>query len=289
MNDSDLARFRHLNQAPCGAEAAGWARPMQTACPADRTFPAGTRRPCSWPSRFGRFASKSLQIGCLVMMLAAASLRASVYSESWSFNNINTAIPDGTPSGLSDLRTISSLVTSISAVTVTLNISGEFNGDLYGYLQHSSGFCVLLNRVGRTGSDSHGYDNSGFSVTLSGTGSYDVHLYQNYSPSYNGSGQLTGTWQPDGRNVDPGSALDTDARTATFNSFNGLNAAGDWTLYFADTELGGTNMLNSWTLNLEGVPEPVNCALIVFGCLAGTITLARKYWPSSRPRRSQNP
>ena len=182
------------------------------------------------------------------MMLAAASLRASVYSESWSFNNINTAIPDGTPSGLSDLRTISSLVTSISAVTVTLNISGEFNGDLYGYLQHSSGFCVLLNRVGRTGSDSHGYDNSGFSVTLSGTGSYDVHLYQNYSPSYNGSGQLTGTWQPDGRAISPLSSL-----------------------------------------NLEGVPEPVNCALIVFGCLAGTITLARKYWPSSRPRRSQNP
>ena len=34
---------------------------------------------------------------------------------------------------------------------MTLNLSGGWNGDLYAYLVHNSGFAVLLNRVGRNG------------------------------------------------------------------------------------------------------------------------------------------
>jgi hypothetical protein len=56
--------------------------------------------------------------------------------------------------------------------------------------------AVLVNRVGQSGRNPEGYGDSGFAITLSDLASHDVHDYQNpsYSPSYNGSGQLTGTW-----------------------------------------------------------------------------------------------
>jgi hypothetical protein len=38
---------------------------------------------------------------------------------------------------------------TITDVNVGLQLSGGWNGDLYAYLVHSSGFAVLLNRVGR--------------------------------------------------------------------------------------------------------------------------------------------
>src|SRR5437867_342206 len=81
-----------------------------------------------------------------------------------------------------------------------------------------------------------------FSVTLSDGGANNVHLYQQHSPTYNGSGQLTGTWQADGKYIDPassGSAFDS-ASSDTFNSqFYGYNPNGDWTLTFSDWVTSG--------------------------------------------------
>jgi subtilisin-like proprotein convertase family protein len=209
-------------------------------------------------------------LSLLVLMLGAQLLQAAIM-ENYSFTP-NVAIPDGPSYGVADIHTISSSILNISSVEVTLNISGEYNGDLYGYLQHDSGFVVLLNRVGKTASNPYGYADTGFAVTLSTSGANDVHNYQNFFPSYNGSGQLTGTWQPDGRNADPSVVLDTSPRNTSFSSFNTLDANGDWTLFLADVYYGGTNWLNSWSLSLSGeitpVPEPVNIALAVFAVLA---------------------
>ena len=48
-------------------------------------------------------------------------------------------------------------IVSLTSVVISASISGTpdadpraFNGDLYAYLTHGSGFSVLLNRVGRT-------------------------------------------------------------------------------------------------------------------------------------------
>src|SRR5919109_903297 len=77
------------------------------------------------------------------------------------------AIADGNASGVSDARTVSSAISAIGSLTVSLDISGQFNGDLYAYLRHDSGFSVLLNRPGRTEDTPSGYSDSGLNITLS--------------------------------------------------------------------------------------------------------------------------
>ena len=156
-------------------------------------------------------------------------------------------LPDGNPSGLADLRNISSSITSITDVKVSLNLSGTWNGDIYATLQHDSGFSVLLNRVGRNGGNSFGFGDDGFDVLLDDSGAFpDVHTQTS------GGGTLNGTYSADGRNVDPNSVVTGDARTAGLSSFNGLNASGDWTLFLADLSTGDQFTLESWGLKITG-------------------------------------
>jgi hypothetical protein len=133
-------------------------------------------------------------------------------------------------------------------------------------LQHDSGFAVLLNRVGRTSGQPLGYGNNGFDITFSLAGN-DLHLYQNYTPSYDGSGRLIGDWGADARNVDPSNVLDTDLRTAGLDSFNGVNPNGNWTLFVADLNLNGNARLEQWALNITVIPEPATLGLLVLGML----------------------
>ena len=182
---------------------------------------------------------------------------------------INTAIPDGNASGLWNQQTLSGMVGYVSDVQVTLNISGGYNGDLYAYLTHGSQTVVLLNRVGATAGNDFGYDNTGFLITLSATGN-DVHSYQSSSPSYNGGGQLTGIWAPDGRAIDPlstGAEFDAAARQnsgSPLGLFNGANPNGDWTLFIADMSGGGVSTWGNWSLGITAVPEPMNVAAALF-------------------------
>ena len=194
----------------------------------------------------------------------AITAQAGLYA-SWTGTQ---AIPDNDGSGLAYTFNLSDPATSIRDIAVTINMSGGYNGDIYAYLSHGDGFAVLLNRVGRTSTSAYGYSTLGFLVTLTGSATADIHNYQTYSPSYNESGQLTGTWGADGRDVNPDWAFDTSTRTATLADFNGLNPNGDWTLYFRDASPGGVSTLNSWSLEVTPVPEPVNVALGVFAAVA---------------------
>ena len=99
-------------------------------------------------------------------------------ADSFAFTN-NQAIPDGQPAGVSDVETITSGISQIGAVQVSLNISGDFNGDLYCYLQHSNALSVLLNRPGRTAGNTFGYADSGFNLTLMDLSTNgNIHTYQ---------------------------------------------------------------------------------------------------------------
>src|SRR2546423_427943 len=72
--------------------------------------------------------------------------------------DINKLIPDDSIIGVTDSQTISGMGNVIQDVSVTLNISGGFNGDLYGYLRlNDSPLVVLLNRVGVNDSNPDGY------------------------------------------------------------------------------------------------------------------------------------
>jgi len=219
---------------------------------------------------------KSRLLICCIGLMLTINARAAI-----SYSSQSGSIPDGSAVGWSATATVSDYNPYITDVSVTLRLSGGYNGDLYAYLSYGSVLVPLLNRVGVTDGNSFGYGDTGFyDVTLSSSAANDVHFYQNFSPSYTDpGGQLQGTWQPDGRAIDPQStpsAFDSASRV-TFASYNNLNPNGTWTLFFADLSSGAQSQLENWSLNISAseVPEPVNVALIVFGGVFGVVTAFR--------------
>jgi hypothetical protein len=174
--------------------------------------------------------------------------------------SVNTPIPDGSTSGIQDVRTITSEIVELTEVKILLKIAGNFNGDLYGYVRHNSGqtthISVLLNRPGRTLSDPNGYSDYGFDVTFADSALADIHNYQLITIPLPGV-PLGGIWQPDARFVDPFVVSTDSPRSAPLSVFNGLSASGEWTLFLADVDPGGTNFLVSWGLELSGKVLPV--------------------------------
>ena len=192
----------------------------------------------------------------------------SIVTNNFLFNP-NIGVPDGNPNGLALATNLTGLSGNIFDVTVTLNITGGNNSDLYAYLTGpNGGFAVLLNRVGLSYSNPHGYEDTGFNVTLSDSAANNIHGYQGVTYSLNGGGQLTGVWAPDGRNIDPQSApslFDTASTATTFTSFQGTNPNGEWVFYIADLSGGGESTVSSWSLAIMTVPEPATLALLGLG------------------------
>jgi subtilisin-like proprotein convertase family protein len=214
----------------------------------------------------------------LVFALLAGGMVAShgstTLTESWT---VNAAVPDNDPAGLSNTQILTTTIASIESVTVSIVLSSSFamwNGDYYAYLVHDTGFAVLMNRVGRTATDPDGYGDAGFNVTFDDLATNDIHLYQDVTNP--AGGVLTGTWQSDGRNVDPFFAIDTTPRTANLSSFDGLDANGAWTLFVADLAAGGEANLVSWSLTVTGqIPEPSR-VLLLFAAFASAVLRRRR-------------
>ena len=192
----------------------------------------------------------------IIPFVACASASAATF-----VFNPNLPIPDNSILGVANTQTISMPPGFITNVKLSLEIAGSptasnaFNGDFYAYLQHSTGFSVLLDRVGRTTSNPFGYGDSGFNVTFDDAAiSGDIHRYRDLvNPA---GGVLTGIWQPDGRLTNPNSALLTDPRPALLSSFNGLDPNGAWTLFVADVSPISTGTLKTWTLDVTTTPIP---------------------------------
>jgi len=208
-----------------------------------------------------------------IFLAALVSIGASAQSNTynWLFNAGRT-IPDADPSGTALATNLTGMTGIIGNVDVSLNISGGYNGDLYAYLAGpGGGFAVLLNRVGVSNNASaFGYNDAAMNVTLSGLSGSDVHFYQSVSYSLSG-GQLTGTWNPDGRNMDPQSSpglFPTTPQTALLSSFNNVSPNGAWTLFLADFGDGGQGQLVTWGLTISTIPEPGTIALFGLGLLA---------------------
>lgn len=195
------------------------------------------------------------------------ALVAKATTYTYNFSGLNTTIPDGNPVGVANSQTINlgtlpadGTTTEIVNVDVHLNISGGYNGDLYGYLVLQSAdstttTAILLNRIGQDMSNPFGNSGAGINVTLSGSGATDIH-----NAAF---GAVSGTYQPDG-----GTTL------ATFNTHN---ANGTWTLYLADLSGGDTATLLSWGVDISVVPEPITWALISFAlCGLGLFVYSRR-------------
>jgi subtilisin-like proprotein convertase family protein len=199
-----------------------------------------------------------------ILLLALALARSAQADYFQTFFIGGAQVPDGNLVGWSDTRTVSGISGSISNVSVTLDLSGGWNGDLYAYLVHDTGFAVLLNRVGRDTGNADGYGTAGMNVTLSDAAALgNIHSVSVPSPS--------GIYQPDGRNIDPRTAP-ADFNTpinppALLGSFNGGNPSGNWTLFIADVQSGDVTAVQSWGLNIELVPEPSCLALFLGGMI----------------------
>jgi subtilisin-like proprotein convertase family protein len=216
------------------------------------------------------------------LMVWAGAAVAQTTETSFTFS-VNKLVPDANVNGLSMTTNLSITGGTISDVTVGLDISGGYNGDLYGFLSGpNGGFAVLLNRVGiSNNASSFGYGNQGFDVVLSDSAASDIHYYQSGGYSLNGGGQLTGTWAPDGLNIDPKSApslFGSSTPSALLGSFNGTDPNGGWTLFLADLSGGAQSQLVSWSLDIVTVPEPsvVALGIMSLGLLAGMGKISRR-------------
>jgi hypothetical protein len=218
----------------------------------------------------------------LAFLAAAMSLAGAGQAAVFEFNSLNAEIPDGTGTVLVNSQLISTSITSLQELRVTLNISGTepggaggYNGDLYAALRFNDTLAVLINRpgVGVSGADTFGYSDSGFNVTFADSAIHgDIHTYRfslfgDHTTSL--SGPLTGTWAPDGRNVDPLFVMDALPRDAMLSVFSGINPNGTWQLLLSDEIPGGISRLDSWSLELVPVPEPHEYALLTGALLLG--------------------
>jgi subtilisin-like proprotein convertase family protein len=195
-------------------------------------------------------------IGSVAVVLGMTiTAQATLYN--LDFTGINQAIPDGNTVGWSDTRTVSIADSRILDVNVRLNITGGYNGDLYGYLVSGSGFAVLLNRVG-TGSGGEPQNTFGFAT--SGFGAITLDDNTSFGSIHDQLNPADGTWKSDGQ---------------TLSSFIGGNPNTTWTLFLADMASGDTSTLVSWGLDIEAVPEPITWALLLFGGAMGSVKLAR--------------
>ncbi len=202
---------------------------------------------------------KQLLIG-LVLVGTLATGRATLYYQGTGVTGdvseggvANSTIVDGNPAlVIANTMDLSSagLGSSLSSLTVTLNISGGVNNGLYAYLvgpgPSGSTTVILMNQPGYV-ANGIGATGAGMNITLQDTGAANGSIQ-----SETGSSVLSGTYSAAG----------------SLSGFNGGNPNGSWTLYFADTIAGGGNAtLNGWSLDITPVPEPVNVALAVFGGL----------------------
>ncbi len=220
----------------------------------------------------------------LPLLFVLGAISASAYDYTGTLNNLNIPIPDYDLNGIQSSQTVSGLGQNVTHVNVMLNILGGFNGDYFAYLYHNGVSAILLNRVGRSSTSTYGYPDAGFGpdslanyFLFNDQSAYDIHTYRTVSYALNGSGQLMGQWQPDGRAIDPlsaGSVFDSASRSEMLNVFNGMDPNGIWSLYVSDVSILSAGTLQGWGLLLD-VPEPSAGPLIALG-LAGTLARRRR-------------
>ena len=201
------------------------------------------------------------------VLVSAFAAHATIYTTNWNSGFANGGIaPDNNFSGWSDTRTVSTMPAgTFTSLSVDLQLSGGWNGDLYAYLVHSSGFSVLLDRVGLgvSGVGSYGYGDAGMNVNLASTGT-SIHQYGGNSTF---TAAPTGTWM-------------TDNTSGSLASFLSTSPNGTWSLFIADLSAGGVTSVQNWGLQMDivAVPEVETWVAAALAGAFGAFWLNRTIW-----------
>ena len=212
-----------------------------------------------------------------------------LYTGNISLNNVMgsgpgnyNALSSTYNAGNGDVASLASVV----AMTVTLNVSGGYNGDLYAYLIAPDGTTAILINNADYASQINNDGSSVVSLTLADASSYApgvlgtgalVSGTDNGAVGSAAAGTLTGQYNPyQNLNEIMGMAL---------LNHGGVGVIGDWTLGIAyapqageDANGNGDAMLTSWSLNLTVVPEPVDLALGIFAAMLLALAGVNRYW-----------
>lgn len=197
--------------------------------------------------------------------------------------SVGLEIPDYDPSGLVSVINFNTGGKYVSSLEVNLQTTGGWNGDLYAYLQHTSGstsvISVLLNRPGRTAENEAGAASSGLDVVFKDGAEFDLNTA--ISGTYGDF--VSGDYQPDARSADPDLVTGSSPRSLYLSGFNGMLADGDWTLFMADLAGGDTATLSGWSISMvtsdspiTGVPEPSGFLLGAVPALIGGFMCMRR-------------
>lgn len=215
-------------------------------------------------------AKKSLLLWGFVAFAGIA--HATIYTTNWNAGFASGGmIPDGNPSGWVDSRSVSTMPAgTLVSVAVDLQLTGGWNGDLYAYLVHGSGFCVLLDHVGP---GLYGYGDPGLDVTLADSG---ANTLLGNSPlgnigTYGGGGVPTGLWNP-------------DTTTGSMGSFLTTLQNGTWNLFIADVSSGEIMTVQSWGLQMDivAVPEVETWVAAAMAGAFGAFWLNRQFFGAKR-------
>jgi len=156
-------------------------------------------------------------------------------------------IPPGAPTQTQGITTSIATVSGVGILgngcvnidNVTLDIVHTFVGDIAIFVIAPSGQVLEL-------SSSNGGSGDNFTNSV----------FKDNTPLFitQGAPPYTGTWRPEGRqqNTVPPFLNSNPLGTFTFfNTFNGLNADGDWTLFINDYVAIDVGVLNSWSITFS--------------------------------------
>jgi len=218
----------------------------------------------------------------LALVFAAATGGQAQLVLDWSSGFAQDGQVPSDGQGWYDVRTLEGVPGTVVRLEVRVHLFEELeegnNGDLYAYLSHRGTLVVLLNRVGRSSENENGYLDAGFDVTLSDLAVTDIHFYGG-----NHGSLVTGTYQPDGRDIDPTTAaslFDTAPRQnggSPLGLFQSMDPNGDWVFFVSDHGAVGRSTVQSWGITIT-VPEPSQFTLAAafICCVAALARIARR-------------
>lgn len=205
-----------------------------------------------------------------IVLVAGLALAGSASAQTYTGTFNSAPIPDSDPAGAKFVVNVPDSF-SIADLNVGLGITHTWQGDLVITIEHNGTTVDLLNRAGDGTGGGFGFsaDNLGdaasgalFYLDDEGASAYDTGAPTGYGDGTvvdPGIDNVTGNWKPFGA-----------AGISALSAFDGMDAAGNWSIFITDNAGGDTGTVETISLEFTAVPAPASLALLGLGGLAAT-------------------